>query len=195
MNRKRRVLFVDIDSVLNHSHKAESLYDNDSDESFVEDHVPLCKDNVASLKHIIDNVPDIAIVWSSDWRIVDEDVWNGWKNPLKWLESQDWIKDIVIGKNPKKMSSNRFEEIHFWFHENEYAKKFNQKVWLSKKYFDVANYAVIDDFDSPGMRRYEDHFFKCEFETGLTIEQANKIVEFLNTDDFDYDELDWSNHD
>jgi len=175
-----KILFLDIDSVLNHSKRGVDGY---SDEGFagdpVEDGVPLCRGNVEALKGLLEAVPDAKVVWSTDWRLFKEDTWNGWKNPLKWLEAQDWMKGRVVGKTPKKMSSTRFEEISFWFSENEYNRRRAGKAG-AKPFFDVESYAVLDDYSSPGMYdKFGDRFFKCEWDEGLTPETAAKAAEAL----------------
>lgn len=98
------VIFLDIDSVCNHSRKAETAYDGEcQDRLFIADRVPLCTDNVNALKSIVDGIRNPAIVWSTDWRLFNEDAWHGWKNPLKWLEDEGGLKPYVIGNTPKKM--------------------------------------------------------------------------------------------
>ena len=45
------VVFLDIDSVCNHSRKAETVYDGEyQNRWFIADRVPLCADNVQTLK-------------------------------------------------------------------------------------------------------------------------------------------------
>lgn len=45
------VVFLDIDSVCNHSRKAETIYDGEYQNGwFIADRVPLCADNVQVLK-------------------------------------------------------------------------------------------------------------------------------------------------
>lgn len=186
-NNGKNIVFLDIDGVLNHGNLSQC-------NSLVDSNVPLCKDNLLAFKRIIDNVDDIGIVWSSDWRFAKEQ-YNSWKNPKDWIEKNFLEEGIVIGNNPRKMSSNRFEEIHFWFTSNEYSKKFYGKEWVKDPYYEVRNYVVIDDFDSPGMKMYGNHFFKCNPDIGLTIEYASQIIEYLKRRDFDIKDLDWSKND
>ena len=53
---------------------------------------------------------------------------------MKWLENEGGLKPYVIGNTPKKMSSNRHEEIMMWL-QDEYRPA-------------VANFAVLDDIES-----------------------------------------------
>lgn len=161
-----RILFLDIDSVLNHSRYAGDCYEGEEQAgcAFVEDKVPLCKDNIAALKHIFEAVPDLKVVWSTDWRLYDKPDYHGFKNPRLWLEAQDWMKDRVIDKTPKKMSSTHYEEIRMWLH-------YGEKCGM------VEKFAILDDYDSYGMSTYfEDEFFKCTYEHGLTMEIAEKVI-------------------
>lgn len=211
-----RLLFLDIDGCLNTSPYGECIYNMNtediaacySDLTYLKDRIPVCKLNLDALRQITESVPDIGIIWTTDWRFdCNDDYANkfGWRNPKVWLEAQPWLKSRVIGMTPKKMSSNRFEEIHFWFAENAFGRKYADSAWLMDKmqsphsmffnapYYDVDNYAIIDDFDSSGMSRYGKHFFKCEYSKGLTPEMARDIIKYLQTDDFDENELDWKN--
>ena len=163
-----KILFLDIDSVLNISRYGEDLYCNGrSDFPFVEDNVPLNVKCIDALKYIFNEVPDLKVVWSTDWRIYDEPTYNGFKNPRLWLETQDWMKDRIVGKTPKKMSSTHYEEIRMWFS-------------YEKKDIEVEKFAILDDYDSYGMSTYfKNEFFKCMYDSGLTMEIAEKVVKYL----------------
>lgn len=160
------VIFLDIDSVCNHSRKAETAYDGEyPDGWFISDGVPLCTDNVNALKSIISGIENPAIVWSTDWRLFQNDTWHGWKNPLKWLENEGGLKQYVIGNTPKKMSSNRHEEIMMWLRDEDRPV--------------ITNFIILDDIEY-GMGIFYDHFFKCDYDKGLTTEIAKRAVEFLS---------------
>lgn len=158
-------LFLDIDSVCNHSRKAETVYDDEyPDRWFVADKVPLCEDNLTALRLILGGVENPAIVWSTDWRLFDGDAWHGWKNPLKWLEDEYGLKRYVIGRTPKKMSSNRHEEIMMWLRDKDRPA--------------VKNFAILDDIEY-GMYVFGGHFFRCDYDKGLTAETADAVKAFL----------------
>lgn len=168
----------------------------------VQPDVPLCENSVIMLKNIIGATFDIGIVWSTDWRFEERETYDGWRNPRLWLEQQDWFSNVLIGKTPMKMSSNRFEEIHFWFTENHYREQHSEKAFmkdyaqnktfLKDDFYNVKNYAILDDFDSPGMKMYGNHFFRTDPSIGLDQRLAENVISFLKNDDFDYDDLDWS---
>lgn len=180
-----KILFLDIDSVLNHSTYAESIYCGKGNEfagsPLIANDIPLCKDNVDALKHILDSIPDLKIVWSTDWRLNNDPTYEGWHNPRIWLESQDWIKDRIIGKTPKKMSSTHYEEIRMWFTENEFIKKHQDKDWMKQTHIEVDDFAILDDYSSNFMFSYfKGHFFQCWWDSGLTMEIASKVVIYFN---------------
>ena len=179
-----KILFCDIDSVLNHSKYAEDCYQGEeyAGDVFVEDKVPLCKDNIIALKHIFEAVPDLKVVWSTDWRLYDKPEYNGFKNPRQWLEAQDWMKDRIVGKTPKKMSSTHYEEIRMWFSENEYYRcagdgKACIDQFMPGNYINVDKFAILDDYATNAMFSYfKDNFFQCQYDTGLTMEIAEKVI-------------------
>ena len=90
-----------------------------------------------------------------------------------------------------KMSSTRPEEISFWLYENEYNKKHIDDAWFSSdqhwKHFmnepayDILSYVIIDDYDSPGMRRFDENLVITSPQQGLTLALANKAIEILKT--------------
>lgn len=185
-----KILFLDIDSVLNHSTYAESIYSGKGNEfagsELVANDVPLCKDNLKALKYILDNVPNLKIVWSTDWRLCNETIYEHWQNPRMWLESQDWIKehvldDDILKNTPKKMSSTHYEEIRFWFNANEYRKTHADKSWIDGPYIDVDDFAILDDYASNAMfEHFKEHFFQCWWDCGLKMDIASKVVSYFN---------------
>ena len=123
-----KVVFLDIDGVLNKTTFGEDLYHD----TFGDADLPLHMDCVDNLKTLLESDPDIKIVWSTDWRHYDDAYFDRWKNPRLWLESQDWMKGRVIGKTPKKMSSEHFHDIKWWLDAHKDVKKY---VILEDSYF------------------------------------------------------------
>lgn len=211
-----RILFLDIDGCLNVSPYGDDIYKlsdenikkHYDDLTYLKDHIPICKSNLDALKTIVDATADLGIVWTTDWRFDKDDKYTlyelVWRNPKNWLETLPWLKNRIIGMTPKKMSSNRFEEIYFWLVANVHGRKYANTDWLMNEkqsqhslffkspYYDIDNYAIVDDFDSPGMRHYGKHFFKCEYDKGLTMEIANAIIEYIHTNDFNENEMNWT---
>ena len=186
------IIFLDIDSVLNHSPIGE-CYEGGED-NFVNRKTPVSKDNLEYFKYIIDNTENVKVVWSTSWRFEENPSWQNWKNPRLYLEKQKWFPEI-IGKTPKKFSSTRSEEIHLWLNENERNRYLSMKP-LSIRPFNIGpwneinNFVIIDD-EYEGMKRFGSHYFQTDVLTGLTEEQSKSIVEFLKTEN--YNRQDWFN--
>ena len=185
---KAKILFLDIDSVLNKNKYGDDLY-FDGDKAcpaLVEPGVPLFKDCCAELEKIVACVPELKIVWSTDWRLYDKPDYNGWKNPRLWIEQN--MPDVgskVVGRTPKKMSSTRPEEIHMWLSDNERAKNLE-----SEKSYDILGYAVIDDYATNAMFSwFKGHFFQTWSDDGLTGVIARQVIECLNTAGYDNTEF------
>lgn len=168
-----KILFLDIDSVLNCSKYGEDLYQGAeyAMEELIDANIPLCVSCLNALKYIFKEVPDLKVVWSTDWRLYDKPTYNGYGNPRLWLEKQWWMKDRVIGITPKKMSSTHYEEIRMWFS-------------FEKKDIEVEKFAILDDYATNEMFKYfKDNFFQCWYDTGLTMEIAEKVVKHLKGQD------------
>ena len=101
-------------------------------------------------------VPELKIIWSTDWRLYDKLEYNGWKNPRQWIEqNMPSVSCKIAGRTPKKMSSTRPEEIHMWLSDNERAKRQGKD-----KCYDILGYAVIDDYATNAMFSwFKGHFF------------------------------------
>ena len=158
------VCFCDIDGVLNFSSYGEDIYyDKFHDKEIALDQE--CVDNFLKLLEIF---PDLKIVWSTGWRFDDNVYWNTWRNPRKYLEeTYPILKSRVIGKTPRKMSSERFHEI---------------KWWLDRHSNEILNYVILDDIKFPnpwfGIER---HCVECKYDHGFDNEALKKAIEILNT--------------
>ena len=59
------------------------------------------------------------------------------------------MKDRIVGKTPKKMSSTHYEEIRMWF-------------TYKKNGIEVEKFAILDDYVSNATFSYfKDNFFQC----------------------------------
>ena len=212
---KSKILFLDIDGVLNRTSFGVDTYTEflpAHRSELVAQDVPLLQDNVENLKEIIDKVNDLGVVWSTDWRFEDNETYSPcneqvWRNPRLWLESQSWFKDVLIGKTPKKLSSDRHEEIHFWLSENEFGKKNSSKKWfktehanhflfMNDDWYDIEDFAILDDYDTKGMSLYGRRFFCTKNDAGLDRDIAKKVISMMNNDQdqynrYNYKDVDW----
>lgn len=112
---KLKVIFLDIDGVLNGANFGEDLYY----EHFHGTDVPIDKQPLDNLKALLDEVPDAKIVWSTDWRLCDEPAWNSWTNPRLWLEQQDFMKGRILGATSQKTFPEHCHEICQWLLEHQ----------------------------------------------------------------------------
>jgi hypothetical protein len=120
----------------------------------------LDKKCIENLNLLIEKVEDIKIVISSTWRIIrsldrlkDIMVKWGFKYP-----------EIIIDKTPRLAGQRRGIEIYEWK--------------LYSKYRNIDNFIILDD-DSD-MEPFMNHLIQTDTDKGLTIEDVNKAVQFLN---------------
>ena len=145
-----KVLFLDVDGVLNN----ELLLENHGWEAIGETKLDLLKD-------IID-ATNAKIVLSSTWRID-----GGTKKVLvaklatRGLELLD--QTIVLHRTKLSLPVQRSDEIC---------------EWLSR-HSEVEKFAVLDDNTDAGYG-IESHFFKTQFEEGLTRTITNQVIMHLN---------------
>ena len=161
-----KILFLTIDSVLNHAPVGKLVYDYP--ERFAH-HVPLCADNIENLKYIIENVKYLKIVWSTNWCVDENEMWREWFNPRIWLELQFWMAPI-LGNTPKFPPRHNFIQ-----HANEI------KIWRQfHREYATCPYAVLDDIYIGMSEAFHDNFFVCKHDSGLIREIALRVVEHLN---------------
>ena len=160
----RRVLFCDIDGVLNFASYGEDTYYD----KHCGDEVALDKDCVSNLLKLLELLSDLKIVWSTDWRFVEDEWWRRWKNPVKHLEATcPLLKSRVIGKTPKMMSSSHCHEVKWWLDQNASSNE-------------LDGYVVIDDLKFPepwfGIEKHIVWSDPCK---GLTEENLQQAIEIL----------------
>ena len=160
-----KVLFCDIDGVLNFaSYGVDTYFDK-----YCNEKVALDDKCIERLKRLLEMFSDLKIVWSTDWRYVDTDWWHSWKNPVKYLESEfPWLAERVIGKTPKKMSSDRWHEVKWWIDEHR---------------DEIDAYVILDDIVFPSKWfGIEKHCVECKFSEGFTEDKFKEAVRILNND-------------
>lgn len=153
--KPEKIIFLDIDGVLNHAGCTESIYEHD----------PLC---VAQLNRITD-VTGAKIVISSTWRL-------GKKS--EWIKERLGITGLVIGITPYLCKKNekgwedhleRGKEIQAWLDQ------YNQDL---KQECKVTEFVIIDD--DRDMCELIDRLVQTDYmEGGLTKEIADRVIERL----------------
>jgi len=151
-----KVLFLDIDGVLNNSNTFQKRSEGGIIIPPSED--PLEPSCLKELDRIIDAVPETRIVISSSWRIIRK--LDQLKEIFQKANFRNYEKIIDVTPN---MSMHRGYEIQAWLDKNP-----------------VELYAIVDD-DNDMLLHQQKYFVKTWFRHGgLTKECADKIIDVLN---------------
>lgn len=151
-----KIIFLDIDGVLNSDVFYDDRYNRLKSGQFVPEHpyCEFCKDNVDNLNYILAET-GAEIVVSSTWRFHDD--------INKVLRDVGVSKDI-IGITPSCSSRVRGAEIY---------------MYLSEHYNDnIDDYVILDD-DCDMLLEQKAHFFWIDGYTGLDMGISKRIVEYL----------------
>jgi Swiss Army Knife RNA repair-like protein len=159
-----KVIFLDIDGVLNCYNKGEKWRTR-------EDRVPMIHDDLVERLNRIIDATGSKLVLSSTWR-----------------QAKDWhetmtaagIRDVFLGRTGD-LSDKRWD----WQKENpdksavEFCKRGKEiEDWLEINQYGVTKYCVLDD-DSD-ILPHQKHFKTSIFEGGLTEEIADQVIAYMN---------------
>lgn len=157
-----KVIFLDIDGVLNHdqwyiSKRYQDMQWNEDNELDID---PDCAERINK----ICEVTDAKIVISSDWRY-------SWYGTILRLERGGINKEYIIDKTPERIWLNipgidksRGAEIEDWLDFN----------------IDTNNYVIIDD-RTDFKKNQRKHFVHINPHRGLTDEDMNEAINILKT--------------
>jgi len=152
-----KVLFLDIDGVLNNSNTFRGKTQNGIIIPPSED--PLELSCLNELDRILDTVPETKIVVSSSWRII---------------RKLDQLKEIF-----QKADFKNFEKIIDATPILSMRRGYEIQRWLDKNPL-VEHYAIVDD-DNDMLDHQQNRFIKTWFHLGgLTKNCADKIIDVLN---------------
>lgn len=169
MTEKVRVIFLDIDGVLNNRQSDSLLFECEPAK------YRLDKNNLKCLQYILDNVKNSRIVLSTSWRNYPEDHtfqnYKGWSYTSLLPELCEKFQNYIIGSAPHIEGRNKYGDINDMLDNDE----------LSKNIFD---FVVIDDDPMQGLSGFGEQFFKTRKDTGLTIDIAKNIIEYFNSYSF-----------
>jgi len=166
---KIRVIFLDVDGVLNRISNGFTALDEglDSDAHCLDvDKVGVDRNLLGHLQHIVQKT-EAVVVLSSSW----------WLEPLKKEGLHDLLERHgirVIGHTPdfsKTCEGDRVDEIRDWLHQAAASST----MW-------VAEWVAIDDVDLLAMnsKLMPDHFVKTSRQQGLSQERAEEAVSKLS---------------
>jgi hypothetical protein len=165
-----KVIFLDFDGVLNSKQNflmTAKVKIKGASSPDAADYLAMKRDtnanNMFVLKYILEQVPDLRIVISSAWRLhyrLDQiaDLFQYYK-----------IDDSrMIGKTPKKFSSERMHEIHMWLDDQK--EKGIEVDWVA---LDDHPIFMLEDPDKA-------REFLTDPWTGVTMQDAFKIIKHFN---------------
>ena len=155
--KNRKILFLDIDGVLNSDAFADYMLEEDNVDIFNED--MLDERAIVQLKKIVVTT-GAEIVLSSSWR------W--YKDTRDKVHQQLRAKDIdFIDTTPREINTtmSRGTEIKAWLDEHP----------------EVERFVILDD-DDLRIEEYLPYHVKTTFKYGLTREKAAEAIKILNGD-------------
>lgn len=167
---KRKLIFIDIDGVLNNKKDGTSYF------CFNPETYGLSEKNMDVLRHILKET-DAKLVLSTSWRNHDENYaypYHGkeYKSPLK-----KFIDDIgpnnffTIPKAPHLHKHSKASDIEGFFYV--------MKEFLKAELEDTK-FAVLDDQTNQGLHIFGSSFFCIDLNNGLTMNDAESIIFHLN---------------
>ena len=145
-----KVLFLDIDGVLNRAEYGKDTYE----ETYADYCVCLHRPSVEALRKLLSKEPNLKIVWITDWAKFEPNACNAnhcYLDPRHALEQFPWIKSRIIGS--------------VFVGEHSYAR--GDKKMLAVKSFIEENlveaYAILDDDiykNTQDTEHMHDHFIR-----------------------------------
>lgn len=166
---KPKIIFLDIDGVLNSNNWYVYIHDTPCDDSrpnFIDPDIDYRA--VDRLNEIIKNT-GAKIVLSSSWRVGDELIWERIKTRLN---RAGIARELIIDRTPSynQIGCVRGNEILHWIktHYDELGS-----------HLDYKNYVIIDDdIDMLLYQKY--NFINTSFWDGLTDEHVKEAIKILN---------------
>lgn len=128
----KKVLFLDIDGVLNRTEFGMDLYEDTYEDYCLALHRP----SVKALRALLAIEPDLKIAWISDWAKNDHKSFNAshcYLDPLGALEQFEWLSNRVIGN----VFSGPFEKAQG-----------NDRILAIEKFVEenlIESFAILDD--------------------------------------------------
>lgn len=155
---KIKVLFLDIDGVVNSKEYLESRR-----AEYERTRIPMEKESMIDpyAAHLVRNIvesTDCKVVLSSTWRLYPDD--------------RDLVRERVVefmSITPRMPRSGGVESME---------RGYEIQAWLDD-HPEVEDYAILDD-DSDMLPHQIPHFFKTTWEEGLTDEIARDVIRYLN---------------
>ena len=168
MKEMKRIIFLDIDGVLNTKWWYTQMDRNTPKDQYGYAFDPRA---VANLKRIMDET-EAEIVISSSWKSFGfselEEMWNERGLPGK-----------LIGVTPNSVSDEMLLDADIDNIELFHIRGEEIKEWLTKHGKQVSHYAIIDDMDNM-LSEQQSHFVHTNPEVGITEDDAEAVIAVLN---------------
>jgi hypothetical protein len=165
-----KILFLDIDGVLNSYQSARMLHHIRRNEKETPEYIQrfllekegldVCPLAISNLEYLLEEVKELKIVLSSTWRLGLD-----LKGIKKLFPMSELIRERIIDSTPCLRSDcQRGDEI---------------KRWLINTSYRVRKFAVLDD-DSD-MKAVEDDFFHVNHKVGLDYIMVESLIRHFNS--------------
>ena len=158
-----KILFLDIDGVLNHV--GSYIYVNEKGGQnggacFGYEYCEFCPISCSNLRYVMKEVPDLKIVVSSTWRLME------WDKLLLLLKDKAGLDiERVIGKTPrmrdKEWDVKRGTEIQKWLDDNKEA---------------YPNPVIVILDDDSDMEHLKDRLVKTSSNDGFTYSKVKEVM-------------------
>ena len=164
----KKILFLDIDGVLNTKFWYRKMDDGTPRDKWGYVFDPM---SVANLKRIVEET-GADIVISSSWKCIGlselQKMWKSRKLPGR-----------IIDITPDIMTDEDMLDIDLDLIDPGKSRGDEIKKWLSRQENQVSHYAIIDDMYEM-LPEQQDNLVMTDSETGITDEDADRIIEILN---------------
>lgn len=182
-----KVLFLDIDGVMNDELAYMAWKENPDKETFEDSDIPTDQ-HMAQLKRIVDET-DAEIVLSSAWR---GSIW-GMRTVLERFNdyglkllsvTDEGVSESVLEASGFKDIEPRSTSKRSWGTPNELIvndRGAEIAGWLLRqKSKNIESFVILDDEDVDIIQYYPNNLIKTSYMTGLTDEDVEKCIKILN---------------
>ena len=167
----KKVIFLDIDGVLNTHRWSCEIIDDASEDEFGRSFDPKA---VANLARIIEKT-GAEIVISSSWKFYGV-------TALRKLWERRRLPGTILDITPNTMSDELLLNIDLEKTDLGVCRGNEIKEWLELYEGEEFNYVIIDDMDDM-LPEQEKHFVRADMEFGISDKVAQRVISILNEQD------------